>query len=68
MLNLRHINGLVDHQDQVVPCVTACILDRSVHNLSLSRGLGGVKTTNHSYMGMLVDYKGMLAHHTSVSM
>ena len=68
MLNLRHIDGLVDHQDQVVPCVTACILDSSINNLHLSRQLRGVKSTNHNYMWMLVDYKGMLAHYTSVSM
>ena len=68
MLNLRHINGLVDNQDQVIPCVMARILYSNINNLSLSRQLRGVKTTNHIYTGMLVDYKGMLAHHISVSM
>jgi hypothetical protein len=68
MINLRHINGLVGHQDHVVHCVTACIPDSSINNLLLSRQLRGIKTTNHNYMGMLMDYRGMSAHHTSVNM
>ena len=35
MINLRHINGLIDHQDQVVPGVAACIPDSSINNLCL---------------------------------
>jgi len=65
MLNLRHLNGLVDHQDQVAPCVLPCIQDSSSINLSLLRQLGGVKTLTS--FGMLVNYKGISAHYSSVS-
>ena len=54
MLNIRYIDGLVDHEDQVVPCVSACIPDCCINNLGLSRQLRGVKTTNHGYVRMLV--------------
>jgi hypothetical protein len=54
MLNLRHIDGLVDLEDKVVPGVSARIPDGSVHNLGLSRRLRGVKTTDHNYFRMLV--------------
>ena len=68
MHKLRNIYGLIDQQDQVVPCVMACIPDSSINNLGLSSQLRGVKTTDHNYFGMLVNYKGMLALYASVSM
>jgi hypothetical protein len=54
MIYLRHIHGLVDHEDQVVPCITTRIPDGSIYNLGLSRRLRGVKTTDHNYISMLV--------------
>ena len=54
MIYLRHIDGLVDHEDQVVPCVMACIPDGSVYYFCLMRRLQGVKTTDHDYIRMLV--------------
>ncbi len=68
MINLGHINGLVDHEDQVIPCITACILDGSIHNLCLARWLQGIKTTVHNYIEMLMYHYGILAYDTVVSL
>ena len=56
MINLRYVDSLVNHEDQVVPCITACIPDGSINNLRSARWLLGVKTTDHNYIGMLVDH------------
>ena len=49
MLNLKHIDDTVDHQDQVVPFVAACISDSSFKNLCLSRRSHGIKAINYNY-------------------
>ena len=54
MIDLRHIDCLVDHEDQVVPCIMAFVPDHSIYYLCLSRRLQGVKATDHNYIVMLV--------------
>ena len=54
MIDLRYIDGLVDHEDQVVPCIMARISDGSIYNFGLWRRLQGVKTTDHNYIRVLV--------------
>jgi hypothetical protein len=67
MINLWHKENLVDQQDQVVPRVAACIPDSRIDDLHLSGGLRRVKTTDHNYFRMLINYQGILAYYTSVS-
>lgn len=68
-LNLTHIDGLVDHTHQVVPYVLACVLDSNVNNLCLFEDVSrGQSHYNANFLWMLLNYKGMLVHKTSVSM
>ena len=68
MIHLRHINSLVDLEDQVIPCFMAFIPDGSIYHFCLSRRLQGVKTTDHNYIRMLVYNYSIHAYYTGVNM
>ncbi len=59
MINLRYKYSLVDQQDHVVPCVVPGVLDSCVDDCCLLGRLEWVKTSDHNYFWVLMDYKGM---------
>ncbi len=67
MINLRQKYSLVDQQDHGVPCVVPAVLDSRVNDCCLSDWLQRVKTTDYNYFWVLMNYKGILAYYTCVS-
>ncbi len=67
MINLRYKYSLVDQQDYGVPCVALGVLDSRVDDCCLLGWLRRVKTADRNYFWVLMNYKGMLAYYTRVS-
>ena len=67
MINLRYKYSLVDQQDHGVPCVVPGILNSRIDDCCLSGWLRRFKTADHNYFWVLMDYQGMSAHYTCVS-
>ena len=68
MINLRYKYSLVDQQDHGVPCVMLGVIVSRIDEGCLSGWLRWVKTADHNYFWVLMDYKGMSAYYKCVSM
>ena len=64
MIILRYKYSLVDQQDHGVPCVMLGVLDSHIDDWCLLVLLQGIKTTDHNYFWVLMNYKGMSAYFT----
>ncbi len=68
MINIRYKYSLVDQQDHGVLCVALGVLDSHINVSCLSDWLQKVKTAEHNYFWVLMNYKGMSAYYIGVSM
>ena len=67
MITLRYMYSLVEQQDHGVPCVVPGVLDSRIDDCCLLGWLRQVKTADHNYFWVLMNYKGMSAYYTCVS-